>query len=80
MAQPTPVTQRYAAGARLRVKQICSDKKRPTPGLLPICDGTWYKWIREGRVPAGEKLGSRTVVWTIEQVLAVGAANNVAAE
>jgi predicted DNA-binding transcriptional regulator AlpA len=46
---------------------------RDKPGLLPISRSCWYRWLKEGRVPAGRRLGAQTVVWPIEQVLALGA-------
>lgn len=62
----------YPAGALLRVGEICRDAKTGRPGLLPINRGTWYKWLKAGRVPAGRQLGLNTVAWPIEVVLALG--------
>lgn len=62
----------YPAGALLRVSQICRNTKTGQPGLLPINRATWYKWIAAGRVPEGRKLGEKTTVWPIEQVLSIG--------
>lgn len=64
MNQPT----QYPAGALLRVKQICSDPKDVTPGILPIVPRTWLKWVAEGKVPQGVKLGPKTRAWPIEVV------------
>lgn len=63
----------YPAGALLRVKDICGDRKAGRPGLLPINPATWYNWVASGRVPRGRRLGENTVVWPLEVVLAVGA-------
>jgi hypothetical protein len=68
--QPQPLKQ-YPAGALLRVREICGDRKAGLPGLLPIASRTWLKWVEEGRVPQGMLLGPRTRVWKIEQVLVV---------
>jgi prophage regulatory protein len=62
----------YPPGALVRVKDICGDRKRGRPGLLPINPATWYDWVKSGRVPPGRKLGENTVAWPIEQVLNVG--------
>ena len=61
----------YPAGALLRVKDICGDRKSGRPGLLPIVSRTWLKWVEQGRVPQGILLGTHTRVWPVEQVLAV---------
>jgi predicted DNA-binding transcriptional regulator AlpA len=66
----------YPAGALLRVSQICRNTKTGQPGLLPINRATWYKWIAAGRVPEGRKLGEKTTVWPIEQVLNIGHAGD----
>lgn len=66
-----PVLKQYPAGALLRVREICGDRKAGLLGLLPIAPRTWLKWVEEGRVPQGMLLGPRTRVWKIEQVLAV---------
>jgi hypothetical protein len=72
-AAPAPQEQlkQYPAGALLRVKDICGDRRAGQPGLLPIVSRTWLKWVEEGRVPKGILLGPHTRVWPIEQVLAV---------
>ncbi len=65
--------KQYPAGALLRVSDICRDTKNNKPGLLPINRATWYKWVKAGRVPEGRKIGEKTTVWPIEQVLSIGA-------
>lgn len=62
----------YPAGALLRVSDICRNAKTGQPGLLPITRATWYKWVAAGRVPEGRKLSTKTTVWPIETVMAVG--------
>lgn len=59
----------YPAGALVRVSDICRDPKTGRPGLLPINRSTWYKWVKEGRAPAGMTLGGTTTVWRVEEVL-----------
>lgn len=57
----------YPPGALIRVADICTRPGRP--GLLPIAERTWHKWVKDGRVPAGKLIGARTRVWPVEQVL-----------
>ena len=44
------------------------DPKTGRPGLLPINRSTWYKWLKDGRVPPGRQLGPNTVAWPIEVI------------
>lgn len=62
----------YPAGAKVRLADIARGPDG-TPGLLPISARTWLNWVQRGIAPAGELLGPRCRVWTVEQVLAVGA-------
>jgi hypothetical protein len=62
----------YPSGSQLRAKQICFNAKTGQPGLLPISTRTWLRWVELGKVQQGVLLGSRTRVWPIETVLAVG--------
>lgn len=62
----------YPAGALVRASDICRDPKTGAPGLLPINRSTWWKWVKDGKAPAGRKLGLNTTVWPVEQVLALG--------
>lgn len=52
-------------------KQITGDTKShpPTPGILPIGKSTWWKFVKEGKAPKGIKLGSRTTVWRLSDVI-----------
>ena len=61
----------YPAGALVRAADICRNTKTGQPGLLPINRATWYRWIREGRVPQARYLTPSTPVWPVEQVLAL---------
>jgi hypothetical protein len=65
-----PVLLQYPAGALLRVSQICRDPKTGKPGLVPWVQRTWLKKVEKGEVPPGRKIGEKTRVWTIEEVLA----------
>lgn len=68
----TPAPIQYPAGALVRVSQICRNTKTKQPGLLPINRATWYKWLKEGKVPPGQQLSSKTTVWPVELVLSIG--------
>lgn len=69
----TGVRKVYPAGALVRVTEICRNTRTGQPGLLPINRATWYRWVANGTAPAGRKLGQKTTVWPVEQVLALGA-------
>lgn len=64
--------QPFPQGALLRVEQIVGNPKKGVPGLIPISAATWWRWVKDGRVPAGRKLGPQVTAWPIEVVLAVG--------
>lgn len=61
----------YPAGALVRVREICGDRKSGRPGLLPIVPRTWYKWLTEQKIPPGVKLGENTTAWPIETILRI---------
>lgn len=56
------------AAGFLRLHQIIPDKRRGTPGLLPIGATTWWAGIRAGRYPAGVKLAPRVTAWRAEDI------------
>lgn len=68
----------YPAGSLVRASEICrgtpKDGQPGRPGLLPITRSTWYKWLKDGRVPPGQQLGPNTVAWPIEVVRSLGRA------
>lgn len=70
-AQPK-APQPFSPGSLLRVEQICGNPKKGTPGLIPVSPATWWRWAKEGRIPAGQKLGPQVTVWPVEVVLALG--------
>lgn len=57
-------------GIYVRATQICSRPGRP--GILPISESTWYRWIADGVVPAGSRIGPGTVVWPLSLVISLG--------
>ena len=56
----------------LRIWHIIGDEKRGIPPLLPISESSWWKGIKAGRYPKPIKLGERTAVWRVEDVMAIG--------
>lgn len=67
--------KQYPAGALVRISDICRHQKTGTPGLLPIDRSTWWRWLKNGTVPAGMSLaGTSTKVWPIEVVLSLAKA------
>lgn len=40
-------------------------------GLYPVSKATWWAGIREGRFPAGVKLGPNTTAWRVEDIRAL---------
>lgn len=49
-----------------RLSQIIGSKSAPGP--LPVSRSTLWLWIRQGRFPAGIKLGERVRVWPVSEV------------
>ncbi|WP_155935816.1 hypothetical protein, partial [Methylibium sp. T29-B] len=71
--QTTPT--RYPADAMVRVEQICGNPKKGSPGLLPISRSTWWKWVQDGHVPPGRKIGAGVTAWPVSVVLNIGEAS-----
>lgn len=40
-------------------------------GVFPIGRSTWWKGIKDGRFPAGVKLGPRLTAWRVEDIRAL---------
>lgn len=57
----------------LRLNQIVGSPKAdpPIPPLIPISKSTWWAGVKEKRFPAPVKLGPRTTVWRVEDILAL---------
>ncbi len=60
-------------GAFLRLPHIIGDPKAdpPIPALIPVSPSTWWRWIHEGRAPAGVKLGPNVTAWKSEDIAAM---------
>jgi prophage regulatory protein len=55
----------------LRIWQILGSIKTspPTPPLIPISKSTWWEGVKTGRFPKPIKLGPRTTVWRVEEII-----------
>lgn len=60
-------------GVFLRLPQIIGDRRAdpPQPGLIPVSPSTWWRWIAEGRAPAGVKIGPNVTAWKSEDIAAL---------
>lgn len=56
----------------VRLKQIIGDSKAtpPIPAIIPISKSSWWNGVKSGKYPQPIKLGERTTVWKIEDILA----------
>jgi len=54
----------------LRLSQIVGDPKTnpPTLPIIPIGKSTWWRWVAEGKVSKGRKLGPKIRVWTPQEI------------
>lgn len=71
----------------LRLTQIIGDKRTtpPIPAIIPVSKSTWWEGVRTGRYPKPCKLSERTTAWRVEDIRALiashdKAANDVAAQ
>jgi predicted DNA-binding transcriptional regulator AlpA len=82
MPQPVSIeTRRRRRGAPatlsaigwLRERQILGDPDSdpPTPAIVPVSRSTWWRGVREGRVPRGTKISSNATAWRVEEILAL---------
>lgn len=55
----------------VRLKQILGDPNAspPIPPIIPVSKSTWWEGIKKGRFPKPVKLGPRTTVWRVEDIL-----------
>jgi hypothetical protein len=83
-AAGAPVTQLPQTGF-LRLKQIVRmpptrevparegrprRRARPgSPGIFPIGASTWWSGVKSGRFPKPVRIGPRTTVWRVEDIL-----------
>lgn len=64
-------TQVIPSTGYLRIDSILGNRRKGIPALLPMCRSTWYAGIREGKYPQSINLTERTVVWRVEDILAL---------
>jgi predicted DNA-binding transcriptional regulator AlpA len=57
----------------LRVNQIVGNPKAnpPIPAIIPVSKSSWWNGVKSGKFPKPYKLGERTTVWRVEDILAL---------
>jgi prophage regulatory protein len=64
MRRPRPASQPVLPEyGYVRVAQLLGCRRRGLIPILPISRSCLYAWIREGRWPAPQKLGSKVIAW-----------------
>lgn len=53
----------------LRLSQIVGDVQRNIPPIIPISKSAWWAGVKTGRFPKAFKLGPRTTVWRVVDVM-----------
>jgi predicted DNA-binding transcriptional regulator AlpA len=55
----------------VRLSQIIGNPKAdpPIPAIIPVSKSTWWQGIKDGRFPQSVKLGPRTTVWRVSDIL-----------
>lgn len=55
----------------VRLTQILGDPKATPPrsAVIPVSKATWWAGVKTGRFPKPIKLGPRTTVWRVEDIL-----------
>lgn len=53
----------------LRLPQIVGDVQRNIPAIIPISKSAWWAGVKAGRFPKACKLGPRTTVWRVADVM-----------
>jgi prophage regulatory protein len=56
-----------------RLPQIIGDATAnpPIPAIIPVSRSSWYAGIKAGRYPSPIKLGCRTSVWRVSEIIAL---------
>lgn len=55
----------------LRISQICGDRKRGIPAIVPVSRSTWWAGVASGRFPAPVRLGSKLTFWRAADIRAL---------
>jgi len=53
----------------LRLPQIVGDAHRNIPAIIPVSKSAWYAGMKTGLYPKSFKLGPRTTVWRVADVM-----------
>lgn len=53
----------------LRLPQIVGDAQRNIPAIIPVSKSAWWAGVKAGRFPKAFKLGPRTTVWRVADVM-----------
>lgn len=53
----------------LRLSQIVGDAQRNIPAIIPVSKSAWWAGVKTGRYPKSFKLGPRTTVWRVADVM-----------
>ena len=52
----------------VRVAQLLGCRRRGWAPILPISRSGLYAWIRDGRIPAPQKLGPKVIAWPAQVI------------
>ena len=55
----------------LRISQICGDRKRGIPPIIPVSRSTWWAGVASGRFPQPVRLGSKLTFWWAADIRAL---------
>jgi len=55
----------------LRISQICGDRKRGIPAIVPVSRSTWWAGVASGRFPQPVRLGSKLTFWKAADIRAL---------
>lgn len=55
----------------LRISQICGDRKRGIPPIVPVSRSTWWAGVASGRFPQPVRLGSKLTFWKAADIRAL---------
>jgi predicted DNA-binding transcriptional regulator AlpA len=55
----------------LRISQICGDRARGIPPIVPVSRSTWWAGVASGRFPAPVRLGSKLTFWKAADIRAL---------
>ena len=76
IARPNKIfhNQRPKRGPRVYARELPADgyvRLETILTVFPVGKSTWWKGVKDGRFPAGVKLGPRLTAWTVESIRAL---------